>query len=75
MPPGTLAVGLRGSIVITEEATHSLAALHAAALRLNRHAVDQFVAKPLMVALASFARTALASSVSSRGSPSMAVIY
>jgi hypothetical protein len=46
------AVGLRGSIVITEQATHSLAALHAPVLRLNLHAVNQFVAKPLTVALA-----------------------
>ena len=38
-------------MVITEETTHPLAAPHAAALRLNLHAVDQFVAKPLMVAL------------------------
>ena len=28
-----------------------MAALHAAVLRLNLHAVDQLVAKPLMVAL------------------------
>ena len=38
-------------MVITEETTHPLAAPHAAAPRLNLHAVDQFVAKPLMVAL------------------------
>jgi hypothetical protein len=34
------------------ETTHRLAAPHAAAVRLNLYAVDQFVAKPLMVALA-----------------------
>ena len=45
-------VGLRRPIVITEETTDPLAAPHAAALRLNVHAVDQFVAKPLVVALA-----------------------
>jgi hypothetical protein len=46
------AVGLRGSIVITEKATHPLAAPHAPALRPNLRSVDQFVAKPLVVALA-----------------------
>jgi hypothetical protein len=43
---------LRGSIVIAEEATHPLAAPHAAVLRLNVHAVDHLVAKPLIFALA-----------------------
>jgi hypothetical protein len=46
-----LAVGLRVSIVITEEAIHPLAALQAAVLRLNLK-VNQLVAKPLMAALA-----------------------
>ena len=47
-----LIIGLRGSIVITEEATHPLAPPNAAVLRLNLHAVDQFIAEALMVALA-----------------------
>ena len=47
----TWVVGLCGSI-ITEEATNPLAAPDAAVLRLNLNAVDQLVAKPLMVALA-----------------------
>ena len=38
--PSTLGVGLRGSIVITEEATNPFAAPDAAVLRLNPNAVD-----------------------------------
>jgi hypothetical protein len=47
----TWAVGVRRSIVITEEATNPLTAPDAAVLRLNPNALDQLVAKPLMVAL------------------------